>query len=116
MRDLAAGHALLLVFVQLECHACSLVVAALPEWTASLEPAVRVRIATSATPAALAGAYPEAAPGALHGARGIRTALGIEQVPAAVLIGRDLTVAAGPVLGPDEIEALVGGIQSALRF
>ncbi|RFA08483.1 hypothetical protein B7R54_04025 [Subtercola boreus] len=114
IRHLSDGRALLLLFVQADCHPCSLVLGRLPEWTATLEPAVAVRIATSATPRELRDAHPEVAAEAFYGARGLRRALGIDLLPAAVLLGTDLTVAAGPVLGPDEIEALVDGIGEAL--
>ncbi|RFA15293.1 hypothetical protein B7R21_04540 [Subtercola boreus] len=114
VRQLVGDRATLLVFVQADCHACSTVVARLPEWAAALEPAVSIRVATSATPGELSETYPEVADSALHAARGLRRALGIDMLPAAVLLGTDRRVAAGPVLGPDEIEALVGGIGEAL--
>ncbi|MDF2444481.1 MAG: hypothetical protein JWR01_2684 [Subtercola sp.] len=116
VRQLVGGRAVLLVFVQADCHACSTVVARLPEWASALEPAVSIRIATSATPRELRETYPEIADSAYHGARGLRTALGIDMLPAAVLLGTDRRVAAGPVLGPDEIEALVDGIARAVQL
>ena len=114
VRELSAGRAQLFVFVSADCHACGVMLGRMPRWAEALQPAVDVRAVSASPVAGFAAAHPSAATDACYGSRGLRTLLGIAAYPAAVLVGRDLALAAGPVYGSVDVEALIGGIVEAL--
>lgn len=116
LSSLVNGKAVLLLFARLDCAACAQAVEAFPGWRDAIGSSIDIVVATSASPKKFAEAYPALAPLAMYGYRGARDALGIVGVPAAVLLGTDRMVAAGPEYGPEAIDDLVGGIAEALAL
>ena len=96
---------LLLVFVSPTCRACGTVATLTPSWR-RLVPAVRiVHITRAFAPETVVPDYLRLA---LHDHGGeLSTALGLAATPAAVVVGTDGLLAAGPVYGADEIGALL---------
>lgn len=117
LRDLATGGSQLLVFVSPGCALCPPMVDALAEWSTRFGSAVRIRPVTSATPAELQTAYPAAAEDALYDRSTMASSLlGVIGVPAAVLLGTNGTIGAGPAHGTDDVLDLMEGIAAAVEL
>jgi hypothetical protein len=116
LASLSASRACLLLFVKPNCVFCAAVVSRVPEWRRLLGETIDIVAATSASPAALAAAYPVLSEHALFGSKAARDAFGVFGSPAAILLGTDGTVAAGPVHGEAPIAALIGGIAQAIEL
>ncbi len=114
LSGLGRGHPVLLIFLSAECSSCARVAEQVPDWQASL-PGLRVRIATSSRPDAIAEKFPEAVAYARYGARAAREAFGITGSPAAVALGgiQQPVVASPVVYGFEDIEALVTALAAA---
>lgn len=111
--SLTKRRAALLVFVRPDCAPCSQVVARLDEWSAELDGIEVVPVITK-SPTQFREVYPDLEVGALYAPKYVHRELGIQSVPAAMLFSTNGAIAAGPELGPEAIEALIGGIRQAL--
>ncbi|PQZ87710.1 hypothetical protein CQ018_17315 [Arthrobacter sp. MYb227] len=115
LSEMASKQAQLLIFVQPDCYACKPVTESVGEWREQLEPAVRIRLVTSAKAEDFAEHYPHEAEDALYdGSSMVATILGLPVTPSAILLGTDGHVGAGPALGPDSIQGLQEAISIAV--
>ncbi len=112
LAQLANGNPVLLIFVSADCSSCTPVAAKAPQWNNDLAP-IRVRIATSSSPEAIAALHPDLAPLARYGAQAAVNAIGVQRSPAAILLGGDNhPIVGSPIAyGIYEIDALVSAIQ-----
>lgn len=106
---LTAERAALLIWVRPGCGPCERVLNAVGGWRAALEETLSVRTLVRADPEELAPSVRERAGDSL--ARDIEgnlaASLGATSSPAAVLLGADGLLAGGPVLGAEDVTALV---------
>lgn len=112
---LVRGRAVLLVFVKAGCGGCKPVGERFDDWLARIGDTVELRVATSSRPKEMAAQYPQFGDRVRYGALGARRALGIEGIPAAIVLGHNGVIASPVARGIQEIEALVNGVEDAKR-
>lgn len=112
---LVRGRAVLLLFVKAGCGGCKPVAERFDDWLARIGDTVELRVATSSRPAEMAASYPQFGDRVRYGAMGASRALGIEGIPAAVVLGNNGVIASPVARGIQEIEALVNGVEDARR-
>lgn len=109
LATLTAERAALLIWVRPGCGPCERVLNAVGTWRAALEETLSVRTLVRTDPEGLAPSVRERAGDSL--ARDVEgnlaVALGATSSPAAVLLGADGLLAGGPVLGAEDVTALV---------
>lgn len=111
---LARERAQFIVFTKTHCGPCSALMPEVPGWAAGLAGSVDVRVAATGDRAEFVESYPEVAEFALYGVASAREKLGVKVVPAAVLLGLDGTVTAGPAFGAEQIEGLHAAVLAAV--
>jgi hypothetical protein len=109
--QLVGGRAALLIFTKSGCGSCEEAARRAPVWAERLT-GVTVIVATSADASQLD--VPAGKALLLLGAGAAREALGVEAMPAAVLLAHDGTVASERVEGLDQIAEFVGAIEEVL--
>lgn len=112
---LVRGRAVLLIFVKAGCGGCKPVGERFDDWLARIGDTVELRVATSSRPKEMAAQYPQFGDRVRYGALGVRRALGIEGIPAAIVLGHNGVIASPVARGIQEIEALVNGVEAAKR-
>lgn len=110
LRELATGRAQLLLFLSPGCGPCVTVARRLPSYAERL-PDVDVRVVSGLAAEYVDQHAPEWLPFLLFETdQEVSDVLGITGRPVAVLLGRDRLLAAGPVRGPEAIDALVDDV------
>ncbi|MEP6477978.1 MAG: MauE/DoxX family redox-associated membrane protein [Rhodoglobus sp.] len=112
---LGGGRAVLLLFVRTGCGNCGPVARAFPEWQERLGESVLIVAATSSDPNEMATDYPEYGESLRFGSLAVRSAIGVRMVPCAVVLGSNGLIASEIVEGSAAIDALVGGLEQAIR-
>lgn len=98
----------LLIFVKPGCASCKPVVALIEQWREQLNDDVEISLVSTDSQNILGQSYPEEQSAALHDESSQLTQLlGISGVPAALMLGTNGMVAAGPVMGEAAITNVV---------
>lgn len=112
---LSTDRAQLLVVVAPGCSACHDLVPVLPQWREALAAEVDVVLLSRSGPSEAVASWAEHRPHLLADPDGtVAAALGVAGTPAAVLLGTNGLVVAGPALGADEIVELVTAVVQAI--